>query len=57
MYMDMRLPTDEELEHLTHVTMTGENPWDPSVYDQDAQLDLEQDSCQAEKALDDDGCE
>ena len=31
--MDMRPPTDEELDTLTHGTMTSDDPWDPSCYD------------------------
>ena len=32
-YLDMRPPTDEELDTLPHVFMTSDSPWDPSVMD------------------------
>ena len=31
--MPMRPPTDKEMATLTHVTMTSDNPWDPSLFD------------------------
>ena len=40
-YMHMDTPTDEEMESLTHVTMTSDVPWDPTKYD--CEHDLMQD--------------
>ena len=39
LYMDMRPPTDEELNQYPHVMMTSDQPWDPSSYDNDAPLE------------------
>ena len=33
--MDMHPPSDEELEALPHVPMTGDEPWDPSTIDEE----------------------
>ena len=32
-YMDMRRPTDKELEELPHVIMTSDDIWEPTLYD------------------------
>ena len=34
-YMDMRVPTDDELAYLPHVLMTSDDPWDPHSLDSD----------------------
>ena len=52
-YMDMHPPSDEELSSLTQVTMTSDDPWDPSCLDNDGPQDeipparLTVDKCEA----------
>ena len=46
MYMDMAPPSDEELDLYPHVTMTKDTPWDPSIYDEDADLEVIDDDTQ-----------
>ena len=38
--IDMRPPTDEELETLPHVYLTSDSPWDPSVLDNEYDEDF-----------------
>lgn len=32
-YLDMKVPTDKELEEIPHIHLTADVPWDPSVLD------------------------
>ena len=34
-YMDMSPATDTELEHLPHVFLTADSPWNPDIVDQE----------------------
>ena len=40
-YMDMRPPTDEEMESYPHVTFTSDSPWDPSNLDNELEEDFD----------------
>ena len=55
-YMDMTPPSDEEMENLTHVVITADMDWDPSVLDNehDGQL-LDEDEPYHDPIFDDHG--
>ncbi|HET7637806.1 MAG TPA: hypothetical protein VFK47_03615, partial [Ktedonobacteraceae bacterium] len=38
-YLDMRPPTDFELENLPHVVLTSDDTWDPTVFDNEVDPD------------------
>ena len=37
--MDMRIPTDEEMEKFPHAFLTSDSPWDPSALDNEFETD------------------
>ena len=53
-YMDMRPPTDQELDTLPHVLMTSDLPWDPGSLDSEPDnTDMFYDVSENEESLDD----
>ena len=36
LYLDMRCPTDQELENIPHVLFTSDMPWNPNIFDSPA---------------------
>jgi len=45
MYMSLCPPSDEEMDELPHVTMTSDEPWDPSIYDEEGRTDVVVEDC------------
>jgi hypothetical protein len=52
-YMDMRKPTNDEMEQLPHVIMTSDTPWNPQDHDAEPENLNFFDSVADEEALDD----